>query len=129
MIDEPITELAQTRPIAAIKQAVSEHFNIRAIDMIAKRRTGRTIRPRHIAMWLAREYTTASLPAIGRHFGVRDHTTVVYAIRKIDELREIDAYLAEHDQFIGDALDAITRRLGLDDGKHDPAQLALPLVA
>lgn len=118
MTAEPIAEIAQTRPIAAIKQAVIEHFKMRAVDLTADRRSRAVTRPRQLAMWLAREYTTASFPKIGQHFGRRDHTTVMHAVRKIDELREIDAYLAEHDQSIGDAIDAITRRLGLGDDKH-----------
>jgi chromosomal replication initiator protein len=52
-------------------------------------------RPRQIAMYLSKQLTTRSLPEIGRKFGGRDHTTVIHAVRKIEQLREEDAALDE----------------------------------
>ena len=61
----------------------------------AARRARQVARPRQVAMYLAKQLTTRSLPEIGRKFGGRDHTTVMHAVRKIDELRREDAGLAE----------------------------------
>lgn len=81
--------------IEEIQKRVAEHFNIRVADMHSPRRTRQVARPRQVAMYLAKQLTTRSLPEIGRKFGGRDHTTVMYAVKKIEELRESDSSFAE----------------------------------
>jgi len=81
--------------IEDIQKRVAEHFNIRTSDMHSARRARSVARPRQVAMYLAKQLTTRSLPEIGRKFGGRDHTTVMHAVRKVDELRERDASFAE----------------------------------
>ncbi len=81
--------------IEDIQKRVAQHFNIRLSDMHSARRARSVARPRQVAMYLAKQLTTRSLPEIGRKFGGRDHTTVMHAVRKVDELREHDATFAE----------------------------------
>ncbi len=81
--------------IEEIQKRVAEHFNIRMSDMHSARRARAVARPRQVAMYLAKQLTSRSLPEIGRKFGGRDHTTVMHAVRKIDELREGDLSLSE----------------------------------
>ena len=71
-----------------IQRTVAQYFKIRVIDITSKKRSRSITRPRHIAMTLAKELTNHSLPEIGDAFGGRDHTTVLYACRKITELRK-----------------------------------------
>jgi chromosomal replication initiator protein len=78
-----------------IQKRVAEHFNIRMSDMHSARRARAVARPRQVAMYLAKQLTPRSLPEIGRKFGGRDHTTVMHAVRKIEELRETDQVLSE----------------------------------
>jgi chromosomal replication initiator protein len=61
-------------------------------------------RPRQTAMWLCKQLTTRSLPDIGRRFGGRDHTTVLHAVRRIEELKQTDAQLSQD-------IDALARKL------------------
>jgi chromosomal replication initiator protein len=81
--------------IDEIQKRVAEHFNIRIADMHSARRARAVARPRQVAMYLAKQLTSRSLPEIGRKFGGRDHTTVIHAVRKIEELRELDAAFNE----------------------------------
>jgi len=81
--------------IEEIQKRVSAHFNIRTSDMHSARRARSVARPRQVAMYLAKQLTARSLPEIGRKFGGRDHTTVMHAVKKVDELREHDASFAE----------------------------------
>ncbi len=81
--------------IEDIQKHVAEHFNIRLADMSSPRRARAVARPRQVAMYLAKHLTSRSLPEIGRKFGGRDHTTVMHAIRKIEELSSADSVLAE----------------------------------
>jgi chromosomal replication initiator protein len=76
--------------IAACVAAASEETGISILDIMSDRREGTCARARHLAMWVARNATTASLPVIGRVVGNRDHTTVAYGIKAIDRLREED---------------------------------------
>lgn len=77
--------------IEEIQKRVAEHYNIRLSDMHSARRARAVARPRQVAMYLAKQLTTRSLPEIGRKFGGRDHTTVMHAVRKVEELRSLDA--------------------------------------
>ena len=72
--------------IDEIQKRVAEHFNIKLAEMTSARRARAVARPRQVAMYLAKQLTTRSLPEIGRKFGGRDHTTVMHAVRKIEEL-------------------------------------------
>jgi chromosomal replication initiator protein len=81
--------------IDEIQRRVAEHFNIRLSEMTSERRARAVARPRQVAMYLAKQLTTRSLPEIGRKFGGRDHTTVMHAVRKIEELTLTDRALAE----------------------------------
>ena len=81
--------------IEEIQKRVAEHFNIRITDMHSARRSRAVARPRQVAMYLSKQLTARSLPEIGRKFGGRDHTTVMHAIRKVDELSQADVSFAE----------------------------------
>jgi chromosomal replication initiator protein len=81
--------------IEEIQKRVAEHFNIRIADMHSARRARQVARPRQVAMYLAKQLTSRSLPEIGRKFGGRDHTTVMHAVKKIEELRGLDSGFAE----------------------------------
>ncbi len=81
--------------IEEIQKRVAEHFNIKVSDMHSARRSRGVARPRQVAMYLSKLLTPRSLPEIGRKFGGRDHTTVMHAVRKVEELRASDASFAE----------------------------------
>jgi chromosomal replication initiator protein len=87
-----------------IQKVTSEHYGLKQADLISPGRARALARPRQAAMWLAKQLTTRSLPDIGRRFGGRDHTTVLHAVRRIDELRAADPQLARD-------LEALTRKL------------------
>ena len=78
-----------------IQRKVAEHYNIRLADMVGPKRARNVARPRQIAMYLAKQLTSRSLPEIGRRFGGRDHTTIMHGIRKVEELAVEDHALAE----------------------------------
>ena len=78
-----------------IQKATADHFRLTQADLLSERRTRALARPRQAAMWLAKQLTTRSLPDIGRRFGGRDHTTVLHAVRRIEELRASDPQLAQ----------------------------------
>jgi chromosomal replication initiator protein len=90
--------------IEDIQRMVARHFNVSRADMLSSRRTANVVRPRQIAMYLAKMLTLRSLPEIGRRFGGRDHTTVLHAVRKIESL-------AEKDQALADEIDVLKRML------------------
>jgi chromosomal replication initiator protein len=81
--------------IDEIQRRVAEHFNIRFAEMTSARRARAFARPRQVAMYLSKQLTSRSLPEIGRKFGGRDHTTVMHAVRRIEELKDTDPVLAE----------------------------------
>jgi chromosomal replication initiator protein len=81
--------------IENIQKTVAEYFKIRVADLLSKRRNRSIARPRQIAMALAKELTTHSLPEIGDAFGGRDHTTVLHACRRIKELKETETRVSE----------------------------------
>lgn len=76
--------------IDEIQKLVSQHFELKPLDLVSARRARAVARPRQIAMYLAKRLTTRSLPEIGRKFGGRDHSTVIHAVRKVEELRDQD---------------------------------------
>ena len=81
--------------IEEIQKRVAAHFNIRVAEMHSARRSRAVARPRQIAMYLSKQLTQRSLPDIGRKFGGRDHTTVMHAVKKVDELRAADRHFDE----------------------------------
>ena len=81
--------------IEEIQRIVARQYNVSRADLLSSRRTANVVRPRQVAMYLAKQLTLRSLPEIGRRFGGRDHTTVLHAVRKIENLVNTDASLAE----------------------------------
>ena len=81
--------------IEEIQKRVAEHFNIKLAEMSSARRSRQVARPRQIAMYLAKQLTSRSLPEIGRKFGGRDHTTVMHAVKKVEELKGADQSFSE----------------------------------
>ena len=78
-----------------IQNLVAAHFNLNIQELLSPRRSRSLARPRQIAMYLAKQHTTNSLPEIGRKFSNRDHTTVIHAVKKIDELLKKDNDIKE----------------------------------
>jgi chromosomal replication initiator protein len=92
--------------VEEIQRKVSDHYNIRLSDMIGPRRVRSYARPRQIAMYLAKQLTTRSLPEIGRRFGGRDHTTVIHGVRRIEDLKDKDSQIADDLELLRRALEA-----------------------
>ena len=95
-----IRDLIRTREpkrvkIEDIQKLVASHYNVSRADILSSRRTATVVRPRQIAMYLSKALTPRSLPEIGRRFGGRDHTTVLHAVRKIENLCGAESTLAE----------------------------------
>jgi chromosomal replication initiator protein len=86
--------------IEAIQQAVAEHWKIRPADMASKCRARAIARPRQVAMYLAKQLTSRSLPEIGRRFGNRDHTTVMHAVARISDLIERDVAFGDQVELV-----------------------------
>jgi len=86
--------------IEEIQKKVSQHFNIKMSDMSSARRSRTVARPRQVAMYLSKNLTSRSLPEIGRRFGNRDHTTVIHAVKKVEELRSKDLSFDEDVQLL-----------------------------
>lgn len=90
--------------IDEIQRKVAEHYNIKLSDMHSARRARQVARPRQVAMYLSKQLTARSLPEIGRKFGGRDHTTVMHAVRKIEELSNDDVSFAQDVEILRRAL-------------------------
>lgn len=100
MAESAIKDLVKLREpkrvkIEDIQKLVANHYSISRPDILSSRRTATVVRPRQIAMYLAKVLTLRSLPEIGRRFGGRDHTTVLHAVRKIETLSKTDGVLSE----------------------------------
>ena len=91
--------------IEDIQKVVAVHFNVSKADLLSSRRTRTIVRPRQIAMYLSKTLTPRSLPEIGRRFGGRDHTTVLHAVRKVEELMRDDRGLAEEIELLKRMID------------------------
>jgi chromosomal replication initiator protein len=87
-----------------IQKTTANYFNLKQADLLCERRTRSLARPRQIAMWLCRKHTPRSFPDIGARFGGRDHTTVLHAVRKVDELMLKDEVIVRD-------IEALTLRL------------------
>ncbi|MEE2773543.1 MAG: chromosomal replication initiator protein DnaA [Pseudomonadota bacterium] len=92
--------------IEEIIRKVADHYNLRMTDLVSARRARVIARPRQVAMFLSKMLTSKSLPEIGRRFGGRDHTTVIHAVKKIEELRQIDNQIAEELEILRRMLEA-----------------------
>jgi chromosomal replication initiator protein len=97
---------SQPITIEAVQSEVARQFGCHVSDLRGDKRTADVTYPRHIAMYLCRELTEASLPMIGARFGGRDHSTVVYAVNKIERLMQDG-----HDRQLHDLVQVITTRL------------------
>ena len=82
--------------VEVIQNTVASYFNLSVQEMLSARRSRSLARPRQIAMYLVKQYTTNSLPDIGRKFSNRDHTTVIHAVKKIDELIKKDSEIKQN---------------------------------
>lgn len=91
----PPFRFARMGKVNQIKRIVAAHFGISVIEMDSRRRARAVSRPRQIAMFMAKTLTTYSLPDIGRRFGGKDHTTVIHAVRKVQELAKEDEAFRE----------------------------------
>ncbi len=94
-----LRDLAQPNDVTRIRiddilKVVGRHYNVARADLLSPRRARSIVRPRQIGMYLAKKLTPRSLPEIGRRFGGRDHSTVLHAVRKIEELLLTDEHLA-----------------------------------
>ncbi|PPR29221.1 MAG: Chromosomal replication initiator protein DnaA [Alphaproteobacteria bacterium MarineAlpha9_Bin2] len=92
--------------IEEIQKKVAEHFNTRLSDMSSPRRARAVARPRQVAMYLAKQLTSRSLPEIGRKFGGRDHTTVMHAVSRIESLIHSDSAIADDLELLKRMLDS-----------------------
>ncbi|WP_424988060.1 chromosomal replication initiator protein DnaA [Microbulbifer sp. S227A] len=92
--------------VEEIQRKVSDYYNIRLSDIIGPKRLRSYARPRQVAMYLAKQLTSRSLPEIGRRFGGRDHTTVMHGVKRIEELKVIDGQIAEDVEILRRALEA-----------------------
>ncbi len=81
--------------IEDIQKLVANHYSVSRADILSSRRTAVVVKPRQVAMFLAKTLTMRSLPEIGRRFGGRDHTTVLHAVRKIEALAQTDTALRD----------------------------------
>lgn len=109
MVEREIRDLIRPQEpkrvkIEDIQRIVARQYNVSRADLLSSRRTANVVRPRQVAMYLAKTLTLRSLPEIGRRFGGRDHTTVLHAVRKIENLQTNDAALASE-------IDALKRQL------------------
>ncbi|WP_448581646.1 chromosomal replication initiator protein DnaA [Thermaurantiacus sp.] len=89
-----------------IQRRVAEHYRLKLHDLVSPRRAREVARPRQVAMYLAKQLTLRSLPEIGRRFGGRDHTTVMHAVKRIEELRAQDHELDRDIQHLRRILDS-----------------------
>jgi len=89
-----------------ILKKVCDYYKIRQVDILSQNRQRAIARPRQMAMYLCKRLTTRSLPEIGKKFGGRDHTTILYGVRKIEELMQIDSQIAEDAELLRRMLEA-----------------------
>jgi hypothetical protein len=119
LLTEAISATRSMRTVQVIQQEVADYYGLAPADLKGPRRTREIVLPRHVAMYLVREETPASLPVIGDAFGERDHTTVLHAVRKIAAQLETDEQLRHEVEVI---------RLLLD-GRPHPLQDGLSEIA
>lgn len=96
---QALRDLTQTAEAIRVRiddilQAIGRHYNVSRADLLSPRRARAIVRPRQVGMYLAKKLTSRSLPEIGRRFGGRDHSTVLHAVRKVEELMQADDKMA-----------------------------------
>lgn len=89
-----------------IMRKTCDYYNVRMSDLLSPKRSRNIARPRQMAMWLSKHLTQRSYPEIGKRFGNRDHTTVIHAVRKIEELKAQDSQVAEDAELLRRMLEA-----------------------
>ena len=108
LAEEQLTDILSANrrriTIDEIQRTVCQFYCVDRTEMSSKRRARSVVRPRQVAMYLAKILTSRSLPEIGRKFGGRDHTTVMHAIRKIEQLMNEDAQIAQDVEVVRRAL-------------------------
>lgn len=92
--------------VEEIMRQVADHYHLRMSDLLSPRRARAVARPRQVAMFLSKMLTSKSLPEIGRRFGGRDHTTVIHAVKKVEELKMTDSQIAEDVELLRRMLEA-----------------------
>jgi chromosomal replication initiator protein len=88
VLKELVNEAKRVITLDAVQEVVAAKFHIKVSEMKSKRRTKALVHPRQVAMFLCREITQQSYPEIARHFGGKDHTTIMHACRQIEKARE-----------------------------------------
>ena len=105
----PFQELSKRKrkdvKIEDIQKLVGNRYSVSRSDILSSRRTANVVLPRQIAMYLSKMLTPRSLPEIGRRFGNRDHTTVLHAVRKIEEMAAADRGFADEIEMLKRMLD------------------------
>ena len=91
--------------IRQIQKYVSEYYKLKVNDLKSKSRSKNVVLPRHVAIYLCKEFTSSSLPEIGKAFGGRDHTTVMYAVSKIRNEIEVNTQLYNEIREIKNSMD------------------------
>ena len=104
VLHDTIKEVQRDITVDEVQKKVAERFHIKISEIKSKKRSKNLVFPRQIAMYLCRELTKLSFPEIGRHFGGKDHSTVIYACRQIDEMKR-------QDQGLESLLTALTQAL------------------
>jgi len=117
--------------IPVIQELVASFFEVGRVHIISHRRDNLVVLPRHIAMYLAKELTPNSLPEIGRRFGGRDHTSVLYGVRKIARLIKTDPNIAEAVRTLREQFDGCANPpcLPADQAAGAPASDSAPALA
>jgi len=100
LAERTLADLIRTRDVKRVRiedilKIVSRHFKVPRNELLSARRSRDVVRPRQIAMYLAKALTSRSLPEIGRRFGGRDHTTVLHSVRKVEQMMREDPELAQ----------------------------------
>ena len=110
MTHECLTDLLRASErkvtIEEIMRKVAEYYHLRMNDLMSARRARVVARPRQVAMYLAKTLTSKSLPEIGRKFGGRDHTTVIHAVKRVEELKQTDSQIADDVELLRRMLEA-----------------------
>jgi hypothetical protein len=92
--------------VKRVQRAVAEEYCISIVDMFSHRRDHKVVLPRHVAFYLSKKLTLLSLPAIGRRFGGRDHTTVMHGVKKIERMMGADLVFAAKVEALKSKLEA-----------------------
>ena len=101
LLKDILQEEAQTQiSVEKIQQKVTDHYQLRLVDMVSKRRPANIVFPRQIAMYLSRALTNCSLQEIGEAFGGRDHGTVIHACKSVENMLEQDESVRRNIEYL-----------------------------